>query len=146
MANPMKAIKAVKNFTGGKKGRAIENKVRKEFGMSKGGITAGKAKVNRKVEKLDTIAEGRTGGNLSYIYKKGKLIERFENHPPIKTKPRALTKRINQMAPSSKKTTKSFNKIQKKYGNAIKPNASMFATVPKVPVKVPKVPVKRRSK
>ena len=116
MANPIKAIKSVKK------------------------ITAGKAKVNRKVEKLDTIAEGRTGGNLSYIYKKGKLIERFENHPPIKTKPRALTKRINQMAPSKKREIKNINKIVKNEGKAIKPNVRVN------PRTAPKVPVKRRGK
>ena len=63
MANPLKAVKAVKNFTGGKKGRAIENKVRKEFGMSKGGITAGKAKAtkrNTKVKEfMDPITKGK---------------------------------------------------------------------------------------
>jgi hypothetical protein len=52
MANPIKAIRAVKNFTGGKKGRAIENKVRKEFGMSKGGITTGKAKATKRNTKV----------------------------------------------------------------------------------------------
>jgi hypothetical protein len=90
MANPMKAIKAVKK------------------------ITAGKAKVNRKVEKIDTIADARTGGNLSYMYKKGKLIEKFDNHSPIKTKPRALTKRLNQMAPDRKQTLKLVRKVTPK--------------------------------
>ena len=63
MANPMKAIKAVKNFTGGKKGRAIENKVRKEFGMSKGGITTGKTKATKRntrvKEFMDPITKGK---------------------------------------------------------------------------------------
>ena len=63
MANPMKAIKAVKNFTGGKKGRAVENKVRKEFGMSKGTNTAGKVKAikrNARVKEfMDPITKGK---------------------------------------------------------------------------------------
>ena len=108
MPNPIKVVKGIKKATklpGGKKGRAIENKVRKEFGMPKG-ITAGKLKVDKRVEKLDTIAEGRTGGNLGYVYKKGRMIEVFDNHPPIKVKPRNIGKLTKQMAPSRKKETK----------------------------------------
>ena len=51
MANPIKAIKAVKNFTGGKKGRAVENKVRKEFGMSKSTNTAGMRRAIKLIDK-----------------------------------------------------------------------------------------------
>jgi hypothetical protein len=66
MVNPIKAVKAVKNFTGGKKGRAIENKVRKEFGMSKG-ITAGKVKSVKKREiakMMRNTNEGVGGGKV----------------------------------------------------------------------------------
>jgi hypothetical protein len=125
MANPIKVV------------RAIEKKARKEFGMSKG-TTAGKAKVNKKVQKLDTIAEGRTGGNLGYVYKKGKMIEVFGNHSPIKVKPRNIGKLTKQMAPSNKKEIKSINKIIKKQGKAIKPN------VMGNPRSAPKVPTKKR--
>jgi hypothetical protein len=114
MANPMKIVKAVKK------------------------VTAGKAKVNKKVQKLDTIAEGRTGGNLGYVYKKGKMIEVFGNHSPIKVKPRNIGKLTKQMAPSKKKETKSINKIIKKQGKAIKPN------VMGNPKSAPKVPTKKR--
>lgn len=119
--------------------RAIENKVRKEFKMSKG-ISKGAAKVKKRVEKLDTIAEGRTGGNLGYVYKKGRMIEKFNNHPPIKVKPRNIGKLTKQMAPSSKKTVKVINKITKKSGSAVKPNVMVN------PRTAPKVPVKRRGK
>lgn len=124
MPNPIKAVKAVKNFTGGKKGRAIENKVRKEFGMPKG-TTTGKRKVDRKVGILDTIAEHRTGGNLGYVYKKGKMIEVFGNHSPIKVKPRNIGKLTKQMAPNKKQTEKIIRKVTPKK---------------------PGIPVKRRSK
>lgn len=137
MANPIKAVKGIKKATklpGGKKGRAIESKVRKEFGMPKG-ITAGKLKVIRKVEKLDTIADARTYGNIGYIYKKGKLIEKDNNHSPVKVKPRALTKVTNRALKSDKNLTKTINKIAKSQGQAIKPNAVIFSRVPKVPVK-----------
>jgi hypothetical protein len=68
MANPIKAIRAVKNFTGGKKGRAIENKVRKEFGMSKGGITAGKAKATKRNTKVKEFMNPITKGkNKNFV-------------------------------------------------------------------------------
>lgn len=116
MANPIKAIKAVKK------------------------ITAGKAKVDKKVRILDETAEHRTYGNLRYVYKKGKMTEVFGNHSPIKVKPRNIGKLTKQMAPSSKKTVKVINKITKKSGSAVKPNVMVN------PRTAPKVPVKRRSK
>ena len=51
MANPIKALKAVKKITGGKKGRAVENKVRKEFGMSKSTNTAGMRRAIKLIDK-----------------------------------------------------------------------------------------------
>ena len=117
MANPMKAIKVVSK------------------------ITVGKKKVERKVQKLDTIAEARTGGNLGYTYKKGKMTEVFGNHSPIKVKPRNIGKLTKQMAPSDKKTSKDVNKIIKKRGNAVKPNELLFSKR-----SVNKVPIKKRGK
>ena len=117
MPNPIKAVKAVKK------------------------LTAGKVKVNKKVEKLDTIAEGRTGGNLGYVYKKGKMIEVFGNHSPIKVKPRNIGKLTKQMAPSTKKASKKIDKIIKKEGKAVKPNELLFSKR-----SVNKVPVKRRGR
>lgn len=142
MANPIKVVNVIKKATklpGGKKGRAIENKVRKEFGMPKG-TTAGKAKVDKKVRILDETAEHRTYGNLRYVYKKGKMTEVFGNHSPIKVKPRNIGKLTKQMAPNNKKQTKKINKIIKNTGFAIKPNVMVN------PRTAPKVPVKRRSK
>ena len=70
--------------------------------------------VNKKVEKLDTIADARTGGNLGYIYKKGKMIEVFGNHSPIKVKPRNIGKLTKQMAPNKKQTEKIIRKVTPK--------------------------------
>jgi hypothetical protein len=68
MANPMKAIKAVKNFTGGKKGRAIENKVRKEFGMGKGTNTTGKIKaIKRNARVKDSMNPITKGKNKNFV-------------------------------------------------------------------------------
>lgn len=68
MANPIKAVKAVKNFTGGKKGRAIENKVRKEFGMSKGSITTGKIKaINRNTKVKEFMEPITKGKNKNFV-------------------------------------------------------------------------------
>ena len=116
MANPIKAIKAVKK------------------------ITAGKAKVNKNVRIFNQEVEDRTGGTFGYVYKKGKMIEVHNEYPPIKVKPRNIGKLTKQMLPNSKKQTKSINKIEKNKGKAIKPN------VMGNPRTAPKVPVKRRSK
>jgi len=68
MVNPIKAVKAVKNFPGGKKGRAIENKVRKEFGMSKGGTTAGKIKANKRNARVKDFMNPITKGkNKNFV-------------------------------------------------------------------------------
>lgn len=66
MANPIKVVKGIKKATklpGGKKGRAIESKVRKESGMPKG-ITTGKAKAlkRREVAEKDIHTFQRVGG------------------------------------------------------------------------------------
>ena len=116
MANPMKIVKAVKK------------------------VTAGKAKVNRNVRIFNQEVEDRTGGSFGHIYKKGKMIEVFGNHSPIKVKPRNIGKLTKQMAPSKKKETKSINKIIKKQGKAIKPNVMVN------PRSAPKVPTKRRGR
>lgn len=78
------------------------------------GISKGAAKVKKRVEIFDTIADARTGGNLSYVYKKGKMIERFENHPPIKVKPRNIGKLTKQVAPNKKQTEKIIRKVTPK--------------------------------
>lgn len=127
------AKKVVSRVVGGITGKGSKN-VNPVY-KNTSDITAGKEKVNRKVEKLNDYADARTGGNLGYVYQKGKLIEKFDNHPPIKVKPRALTKVTKQMAPSNKKTRKIINKVIKSQGEAIKPNAVTFGRVPKVPVK-----------
>lgn len=101
MPNPIKAVKAVKK------------------------ITAGKAKVDKKVRILDETAEHRTYGNLRYVYKKGKMTEVFGNHSPIKVKPRNIGKLTKQMAPNKKQTEKIIRKVTPKK---------------------PGIPVKRRSK
>ncbi len=90
MANPIKAVKAVKK------------------------LTTGKAKVDKKVRILDETAEHRTYGNLRYVYKKGKMTEVFGNHSPIKVKPRNIGKLTKQMAPNKKQTEKIIRKVTPK--------------------------------
>jgi len=111
MANPIKAIKAVKK------------------------ISKGKAKVQRRVNALSKEADSRTGGNISIIYEKGKIKDYYGNYSPIKTKPRSLGKRTKQMVPNSKKEIKIINKSLKQKGFAIIPNAKVAPRTAKVPVK-----------
>jgi len=128
MVNPLKAVKAVKNFPGGKKGRAIENKVRKEFGMSKGGITTGKSKSIRKRE----LAKNKMSPQLTLT--KAKLAKATSN------------KKINKAGASAgndfKNMRKDFAKVVKKQGKATNPKSDF----PWYASDVPKVPVKRRGK
>lgn len=136
MANPIKIAKLVSKQV--KKRDAIRTEVRKKaYSAAPLNVksSTGKAKVNKKVEKLDAIADARTYGNIGYIYKKGKLIEKDNNHSPVKVKPRALTKVTKRALRSDKNLTKTINKIAKSQGQAIKPNAVAFSRVPKVPVK-----------
>jgi len=111
MANPIKAVKAVKNvvknFPGGKKGRAIEKKVRKEFGMEKGGMTAGKAK---------SIAREKKYGTASY--KVAKQNDSF----------------VNQYAKYAKKSGSNLKGNQALAG-AVAPKSVSKKVGPKVPVK-----------
>lgn len=129
MPNPIKIAKLVSKQV--KKRDAARTAVRKKSysaAPAKAKFltpTTGKRKVDRKVGILDTIAEHRTGGNLGYVYKKGKMIEVFDNHPPIKVKPRNIGKLTKQMAPNKKQTEKIIRKVTPKK---------------------PGIPVKRRSK
>ena len=116
MANPIKAVKAVKK------------------------VTTGKAKVNKNVRIFNQEVKDRTGGMFGHVYKKGKMIEINNQYSPIKVKPRNIGKLTKQMLPNSKKETKSINKIIKKQGKAIKPN------VMGNPRSASKVPVKKRGK
>lgn len=88
MANPIKAIKAVKNFTGGKKGRAIENKVSKEFGMSKGGITTGMLKAikrnDRVKEFMNPITKGKNKNFAKDANKKTLLSASISRRASVK--------------------------------------------------------------
>jgi len=133
MVNPIKAVKAVKNFTGGKKGRAIENKVRKEFGMSKGGITAGKVK---SVKKLET-AKSKMSPQMATS--KAKLAKATSNKKVAKAGVSANA--------ASKGRVKEFIKDTKKTGKAYDQNLSNTRKIfPYYASDVPKVPVKRRGK
>lgn len=117
MANPIKAVKAVKK------------------------ITAGNKKLRIKVNNLSNATSNRTGDNVVIVYEKGKIKDYYGNFSPIKTKPRSITKKAKQMLPSDKKTSKDVNKIIKKRGNAVKPNELLFSKR-----SINKVPVKKRGK
>jgi ABC-type glutathione transport system ATPase component len=86
------------------------------------GLSKGAAKVKKRVQNLNEIAEYRTGGNVSFDYRKGKLTDVSGGTGSGKVKPRNLGKATKQMAPSSKKATKKY-KMEK------------LKSEPKVPVK-----------
>jgi ABC-type lipoprotein export system ATPase subunit len=86
------------------------------------GLSKGAAKVKKRVQNLNEIAEYRTGGNVSFDYKKGKLTDVSGGTGSGKVKSRNLGKATKQMAPSSKKATKKY-KMEK------------LKSEPKVPVK-----------
>jgi len=86
------------------------------------GLSKGAAKVKKRVKNLNEIAEYRTGGNVSFDYRKGKLTDVLGGTGSGKVKPRNLGKATKQMAPSSKKATKKY-KMEK------------LKSEPKVPVK-----------
>jgi hypothetical protein len=90
----------------------------------------GKAKVESRINRLNEIADYRSGGAVGYEYKKGKLKEIVENSGIKKVKPRNIKKVTDKMAPSSKKDYKKYKEQNKGTG----------------PFKTPKVPVKRKSK
>jgi hypothetical protein len=90
----------------------------------------GKAKVESRINRLNEIADYRSGGAFGYEYKKGKLKEVVENSGTKKVKPRNIKKVTDKMAPSSKKDYKKYKEQNKGTG----------------PFKTPKVPVKRKSK
>jgi hypothetical protein len=136
MVNPIKAVKAVKNFTGGKKGRAIENKVRKEFGMSKGGNTAGKQKAINKAAKLNTKIEKYSDGQY-YVTpnRAGNKIVFTGNR--IKEIP---------ITGSNKKINKNLREAVFKAGGKGKLTNKPIVRLKKIEKKTTKVPVKRRGK
>jgi len=111
--------------TGGKAGRAKENKMRSQMGLPKL-KTSGKIKVESRINRLNEIADYRTGGAFGYTYKKGKLKEVVQNSGTKKVKPRNIKKVTDKMAPSLKKESKKFKETFKGTG----------------PFKTPKVPVK----
>ena len=77
---------------GGKVGKAIQKKVAKEFGMSKP-ISKGKAKVEKRLARLNETADYQTSGNYQYEYKKKMLRDVVAPVDlPIKVKPRNLGK------------------------------------------------------
>ncbi len=86
------------------------------------GLSKGAAKVKKRVQKLNEIADYRTGGNVNFDYKKGKLTDVSGGTGSGKVKPRNLGKATKQMAPSSKAGAK-------KYG------MEKLKSQPKVPVK-----------
>ena len=102
------------------------------------GISKGAAKVKKRVQNLQEEADYRTGGDVSLIYKKGILKDLSGGTGSGKVKPRNMGKVTKQIAPNSKKQTKSINKIIKKHGKAIIPNGTVN------PRSVPKVTVKKR--
>ena len=136
MANPIKAIRAVKNFTGGKKGRAIENKVRKEFGMSKGGNTAGKQKAINKAAKLNTKIEKYTDGQY-YVTpnRAGNKIVASGNR--IKETP---------ITGSNKNLNKNVREAFNKRGAKNKLTNKPIVRLKKIEKKTTKIPTKRRGR
>ena len=92
--------------------------------------TKGKAKVNRRVNKINEVADYRTGGAFAYTYNKGKLKEVVENAGTTKVKPRNLGKVLKKMAPSNKaeyKKSKEINTGSGPFKNSkvpVKPKAS----------------------
>ena len=141
MANPIKAVKAVKNvvknFPGGKKGRAIEKKVRKEFGMEKVGNTAGKEKAINKAAKLNTKIEKYTDGQY-YVTpnRAGNKIVASGNR--IKETP---------ITGSNKNLNKNVREAFNKRGAKNKPLTNKpIVRLKKIEKKISKIPVKRRGK
>jgi hypothetical protein len=63
------------------------------------GISKGAAKVKKRVERLNEIADYRTGGNVAFKYKKGKLTDVQGGTGSGKVKPRNIGKATKQMAP-----------------------------------------------
>ncbi len=108
--------------------KAASKKVSSKTTTIKPGMTKGKAKVESRINRLNEIADYRTGGAFGYTYKKGKLKEVVENSGTKKVKPRNIKKVTDKMAPSSKKESKKFKETFKGTG----------------PFKTPKVPVKPR--
>jgi hypothetical protein len=93
-------------------------------------INEGKAKVIRRVNNLNEIADARTGGYVGYQYKKKKLTDVIGGTGTTKVKARNLGKITKKMAPSSKQQIKKYAKRDKTVG----------------PFGTPKVPVKRKAK
>jgi len=138
MVNPIKVVKAVKNFPGGKKGRAIENKVRKEFGMSKGGTTAGKAKSVKKREVAYKNVHTMQGQGGYSVFNKATSNKKLG--ASNRAGRGSLKSEVKKMIKEEKKAGFSWN--PKWHNSEIKTRRTRFQfSAPN-----PKVPVKRRGK
>lgn len=91
--------------------------------------TKGKAKVNRRVNNINEVADYRTGGSVGYTYNKGKLKEVVQNDGTVKVKPRNLGKVLKRWAPSHKAEHKKYKETNTGSG----------------PFRNPKVPVKPKA-
>jgi hypothetical protein len=108
--------------------KLLAKKVAKD--AAKKSVSKGKAKVGRRVVRINEEADYRTGGAFGYNYKKGKLTEVVEGSGPYKVKPRNLGKVLKKMAPSAKQSAKKYAKRDKSTG----------------PFGVKPVPVKKKNK
>ena len=124
--------KAVRTVVGSNKDIKTNKKINKTLEKTLGTktISQGKAKVIRRVNNLNEIADYRTGSTIGYQYKKKKLTDVIGGTGTTKVKARNLGKITKKMAPSSKQENKRYAKRDKTVG----------------PFGTPKVPVKKKAK